>query len=324
MRAEKRKNFQDLVEEEEEDVGLAFPPFDEEDFMAAEASYFDLSEELFFSSVHDDRKSAERFEGSSGNLSAVQIKQKRHGKGKDMKVLEEVYRHKDINACKDTNTETKAKIIESKKTSTKAAIGDGVSQEEEKINLAKRKFHERYEQIAKEKKRKQIQVLSISELPKVPREKCRPVKYRSGFTPKFKSFAEEEEEEEEEDVGLACPPFDEEDFMAAKASYSDLSEEVFFSRIDNDQKSSEIPVEDLRETSMQYRSSRKGMWNVLDRPWEFHKLFITASRFSYAVGSVKRSHVLIREGNCMADALAKEGLNRIGGLVLTSHTFQVD
>ena len=47
-----------------------------------------------------------------------------------MKVLEEVYRHKDINACKDTNTETKAKIIESKKTSTKAAIGDGVSQEE--------------------------------------------------------------------------------------------------------------------------------------------------------------------------------------------------
>jgi len=65
-----------------------------------------------------------------------------------MKVLEEVYRHKDINACKDTNTETKAKIIKSKKTSTKAAIGDGVSQEE-KINLATRKFHERYEQIAK-------------------------------------------------------------------------------------------------------------------------------------------------------------------------------
>lgn len=47
----------------------------------------------------------------------------------------------------------------------------------------------------------------------------------------------EEEEEEEEDVWLACPPFDEEDFMAAKASYSDLSEEVFFSRIDNDHKS---------------------------------------------------------------------------------------
>jgi hypothetical protein len=34
-------------------------------------------------------------------------------------------------------------------------------------------------------------------------------------------------------VGLACQPFDEEDLMAAKASYSDLSEEVFFSRIDN-------------------------------------------------------------------------------------------
>ena len=68
--------------------------------------------------------------------------------GKDMKVLEEVCRYKDINACKDTKIETKAKIIESKKTSTKAAIGDGVSREE-KINLAKRKFHERYEQIAK-------------------------------------------------------------------------------------------------------------------------------------------------------------------------------
>jgi len=54
----------------------------------------------------------------------------------------------------------------------------------------------------------------------------------------FQDFIEEEEEEEEEeDVGLACLPFDEEDFMAAKASYSDLSEEVFFSRIDNDQKS---------------------------------------------------------------------------------------
>ncbi|KAG6787765.1 hypothetical protein POTOM_003810 [Populus tomentosa] len=59
----------------------------------------------------------------------------------------------------------------------------------------------------------------------------------------FQDFIEEEEEEEEEDVGLACPPFDEEDFTAAKASYSDLSEEVFFSRIDSDQKSSEIPVE---------------------------------------------------------------------------------
>ena len=53
----------------------------------------------------------------------------------------------------------------------------------------------------------------------------------------FQDFIEEEEEEEEEDVCLACPPFDEEDFMAAKASYFDLSEEVFFSRINNDQKS---------------------------------------------------------------------------------------
>jgi hypothetical protein len=30
-------------------------------------------------------------------------------KGKDMKVLEEVCRHKDINACKDTKIETKLK-----------------------------------------------------------------------------------------------------------------------------------------------------------------------------------------------------------------------
>jgi len=164
--------------------------------------------------------------GSSGNLNAVQIKQKRHGNGKDMKVLQEVCRHKDINACKDTKIDTKAKIIESKKTLTKAAIGDGVSQEE-KINLAKRKFHERYEQIAKG-----WWLLIFSHL------------YFSGM----------------------C-------------------------------------------------------W--IDHGNSIIKLFITASRFSYAVGSVKRSHVL-REGNCMADALAKEGLNRIGGLVLTSHTFQVD
>ncbi|KAG6787763.1 hypothetical protein POTOM_003808 [Populus tomentosa] len=129
----------------------------------------------------------------------------------------------------------------------------------------------------------------------------------------FQDFIEEEEEEEEEDVGLACPPFDEEDFTAAKASYSDLSEEVFFSRIDNDQKSSEIPVEGSSGNlnAVQIKQKRHGngkdmKWNVLNRPWEFHKFFITASRFSYAVGSVKCSHVS-REGNCMADALAKEG-----------------
>jgi hypothetical protein len=34
MEAEKRNFFEDLVEEEE-DVGLACPPFDEEDFMAS-------------------------------------------------------------------------------------------------------------------------------------------------------------------------------------------------------------------------------------------------------------------------------------------------
>nr|TKS09154.1 hypothetical protein D5086_0000095580 [Populus alba] len=96
--------------------------------MAAKASYSDLSEEAFFSRISNDQKSSEiPVEGSSGNLNAVQIKQKRHGNGKDMKVLEEVCRYKDINACKDTKIETKAKIIESEKTSTKAAIDHGNS-----------------------------------------------------------------------------------------------------------------------------------------------------------------------------------------------------
>ncbi|KAG5227740.1 glutamic acid-rich protein [Salix suchowensis] len=187
-RAEKRRVFQDLAGEEE-DVGLACPPFDEEGFMAAEASYFDLSEEGFFGRVHEDHhKSAERVQGSPGNLSAILIKKTRHGKGKDMKVLEDqqVSKRKN-NACKDTNTTPEAKIlIEPKKTLAKAAIGDGVLSFEEKITLAKRKLHERYDQVAKEKRRKQIQVLSLSELPKFPQEKCRP---RSGFTPKFKSCA---------------------------------------------------------------------------------------------------------------------------------------
>jgi hypothetical protein len=65
------------------------------------------------------QKISRSVEGSSGSLNAVQIKQKRHGNGKDMKVLEEVYRHRD-NASKDTKTETKAKIIESNKTLTKS------------------------------------------------------------------------------------------------------------------------------------------------------------------------------------------------------------
>ncbi|KAJ6341101.1 hypothetical protein OIU78_009303 [Salix suchowensis] len=184
-RAEK---FQDLAGEEE-DVGLACPPFDEEDFMAAEASYFDLSEEGFFSRVHeDDHKSAERVQGSPGNLSAALVKKKRHGKGKDMKVLEDQVSKRKNNACKDTNTTpAEAKIfIEPKKTLAKAAIGDGLLSFEEKITLAKRKLHERYDQVAKEKRRKQIQVLSLSELPKAPQENCRP---RRGFTPKFKSCA---------------------------------------------------------------------------------------------------------------------------------------
>lgn len=47
------QNTQDLVEE---DVGLACPPFDEEDFMAAEASFFDLSEQVFFSGFEGDHK----------------------------------------------------------------------------------------------------------------------------------------------------------------------------------------------------------------------------------------------------------------------------
>nr|TKS09157.1 hypothetical protein D5086_0000095610 [Populus alba] len=61
MEAEKRKSFEDLFEEEE-DVGLACPPFDEEDFMAAEASYSDLSEEVFFSRIDNDHKSSESHE----------------------------------------------------------------------------------------------------------------------------------------------------------------------------------------------------------------------------------------------------------------------
>ncbi|CAK7336476.1 unnamed protein product [Dovyalis caffra] len=179
MAAENTKVLKDLVEEEEEeeDVGLACPPFDVEDFtMAAEACYFDLSEEVFFLGIEEDHKSAERVQGSSGSLNAVQIKQKKHGKGKDMKVLEQFYGHKD-NAWKDTNTKIKAENIESKKTLTKSAIDDEVSFQQ-KINLAKRKLHERYEHIAKEKKRKQIKVLSTSELPEVRREKCRPETYR--------------------------------------------------------------------------------------------------------------------------------------------------
>ncbi|KAB5573023.1 hypothetical protein DKX38_000217 [Salix brachista] len=211
---------------EEEDVGLACPPLDEEGFMAAEASYFDLSEEGFFSSVHEDHhKSAERVQGSPGNLSAALVKKKRHGKGKDMKVLEDHVSKRQNNACKDTNTTPEAKIfIGPKKTLAKAAIGDGQLSFEEKITLAKRKLHERYDQVAKgwylshifilvsiytctlflhrkisiyhphvfvfvaitEKRRKQIQVLSLSELPKAPQENCRP---RSGFTPKLNSFA---------------------------------------------------------------------------------------------------------------------------------------
>ncbi|KAG6791144.1 hypothetical protein POTOM_000256 [Populus tomentosa] len=55
MEAEKRKSFEDLFEEEE-DVGLACPPFDEEDFMAAEGSYSDLSEEVFFCRIENDHK----------------------------------------------------------------------------------------------------------------------------------------------------------------------------------------------------------------------------------------------------------------------------
>ena len=66
-----------------------------------------------------------------------------------MKVLEDQVSKRKNNACKDTNTTPEAKIsIEPKKTSAKAAIGDGVSFEE-KISLAKRKLHERYDQVAK-------------------------------------------------------------------------------------------------------------------------------------------------------------------------------
>ena len=75
--------------------------------------------------------------------------QKKHGKGKDMKVLERVYKHRD-NAPKDTNTETRAENIDSdKKTSTKAAIVDDKVSFELRINSAKRKLQESYENIGK-------------------------------------------------------------------------------------------------------------------------------------------------------------------------------
>jgi hypothetical protein len=88
--------------------------------------------------------------------------QKKHGKGKDMKVLEQVYRHRD-NAPKDTNTETRAENIDSdkktstkaetiessKKTSAKAAIVDDKVSFELRINSAKRKLQESYENIGK-------------------------------------------------------------------------------------------------------------------------------------------------------------------------------
>ncbi|KAG5231885.1 glutamic acid-rich protein [Salix suchowensis] len=175
------QNTRDLVEE---DVGLACPPFDDEDFMAAEASFFDLSEKCFSVESRVIRKvshtCAERFQGSSGNLNAVQILQKKHGRGKNMKVLEQVYKHKDI-APKDTKDET---IESDKKTSTKAAIVDDEVSFENRINLAKRKLQESYANIGQEKKRRQIQVLSLSELPQV---KCRPGKHRGGFAHKFAS-----------------------------------------------------------------------------------------------------------------------------------------
>ncbi|KAF9669450.1 hypothetical protein SADUNF_Sadunf14G0108800 [Salix dunnii] len=173
------QNTKELVEE---DVGLACPPFDEEDFMAAEASFFDLSEQVFFSGIEGNHKGAERVQGSSGNLNAVQIMQKKHGKGKDMKVLEQVYKHEE-NAPQDTKAE---RIESDKKTSTKAAIVDDKISFENRINLAKRKLQESYANIGKEKKRRQIQVLNLSELPQV---KCRPGKHRSGFAHKCRSFA---------------------------------------------------------------------------------------------------------------------------------------
>ena len=62
-----------------------------------------------------------------------------------MKVLEQVYKHKDI-APKDTKAET---IESDKKTSTKAAIVDDKVSFENRINLAKRKLQESYGNIGK-------------------------------------------------------------------------------------------------------------------------------------------------------------------------------
>ena len=46
-----------------------------------------------------------------------------------------------------------------------------------------------------------------------------------------------------------------------------------------------------------------------NRPWKFYVLFILASRFSSGLRLVKYSNIL-REGNSMTDALAKQGFTR--------------
>jgi hypothetical protein len=56
------------------------------------------------------------------------------------------------------------------------------------------------------------------------------------------------------------------------------------------------------------------MWLTGCRPSRFHELFILASRFSLVLGLITYSHAL-REGNYMADALAKQGVNQVCELV---------
>ena len=46
-----------------------------------------------------------------------------------------------------------------------------------------------------------------------------------------------------------------------------------------------------------------------NRPWKFYVIFILASRFSSGLRLVKYSNIL-REGNSMTDALAKQGFTR--------------
>ncbi|KAG6791138.1 hypothetical protein POTOM_000253 [Populus tomentosa] len=155
-------------------------------------------------------------EGSSGSLNAVQIKQKRHvNYGKDMKALEEVS-STEMQTC-EASQRLCTQFQEFCRLPYEANDGNPEGTTLDLLEGLAVLFHHA-SAICKDR----INMKNSLRVSTMEAEK------RKSFEDLF---------EEEEDVGLACPPFDEEDFMAAEASYSDLSEEVFFSRIDNDHKS---------------------------------------------------------------------------------------